>query len=123
MLDVYREQILEHFRNPKHFGKIEDADLRARDSNPVCGDDIEIFVKLKNGKIEEMKFSGEGCALCMAAADILAEYVKDLEVEKIKEISNEDIFDMVGIHPSPMRVKCVLLALFALRKSFEEVVK
>ncbi len=115
MADLYREQILDHSRHPHNFGEIEDPDITYEDSNPLCGDRVRIDVKVADGVISDIKFSGRGCAISQAAASILTEMVKGHELDEVKEISAQDMLDELGIDISPARVKCALLGLKVLK--------
>ncbi len=114
--DMYREELLEHYRTPKNNGRIEKADVKYRDFNPVCGDEIEIFLKVKNGKVSDIKFTGKGCAISQAAASILTEHIKGKKLEEIKKLSNEKMLGMLPVKVSHLRIKCGLLALKAAQK-------
>jgi nitrogen fixation NifU-like protein len=113
--DLYREQILDHSRHPRNYGEIEDADITYEDSNPLCGDRVHIDVKVDDGKIADIKFTGRGCAISQAAASILTEMVMGHELAEVKEISAQDMIDELGIQISPARVKCALLGLKVLK--------
>jgi nitrogen fixation NifU-like protein len=113
--DLYREQILDHSRHPRNFGEIVDADFTYEDSNPLCGDKIRIDVKVEDGKIADIKFSGRGCAISQAAVSILTDMVKGLELDEVKDLSAQDMIDELGISISPARVKCALLGLKVLK--------
>ncbi len=115
MADLYREQILDHSRNPRNFGEIEHPDFTFEDSNPLCGDRVRIDVKVDNGIITDIKFSGRGCAISQAAVSMLTEMVKGHDVAEIRELSVEDMLDELGIPISPARVKCALLGLKVLK--------
>lgn len=115
MADLYREEILDHSRNPRNFGEIEEPDFTFEDSNPLCGDRIRIDVKVDNGIIADIKFSGRGCAISQAAASMLTEMVKGHAIDEIRELSAEDMLDELGIPISPARVKCALLGLKVLK--------
>lgn len=112
MNDMYAENIMDYFKNPRNFGTLGNADIVERGNNPVCGDEIELFVKLNGSKkIEDIKFKGKGCAISQAAVSMLTEFVKGKTLEEAKQITNQDIFDLVGVPLSPIRVKCALLGL------------
>jgi nitrogen fixation NifU-like protein len=115
--DIYRELILDYYRNPRNFGKLEKFDIDARDTNPLCGDEIEIQVRVGDGqKIEEIKFVGKGCAISQASASMLTELAKGKPLEWVKQLSKEDVFKMLG-NPDlgPSRVKCALLGMKVLK--------
>jgi len=115
MADLYREQILDHSRNPHNFGEIEDPDFTYEDSNPLCGDRVRIDVKVEDGIIADIKFSGLGCAISQASASMLSDMMKGHKVDEIRELTAEDMLDELGIQVSPARVKCALLGLKVLK--------
>ena len=115
--DIYKEIILDYYRNPRNFGKLEHFDLSAHDSNPLCGDEIDLQVKVGEGrKIEDIRFSGKGCAISLASASMLTELAKGKPLEWVKEVTKEDVFNLLG-NPDlgPSRVKCALLGLKVLK--------
>lgn len=115
--DIYRELILDYYRNPRNFGKLEKFDIDAHDTNPLCGDEIEMQIKVGDGqKIEEIKFTGKGCAISQASASMLTELAKGKQLEWAKEVSKEDVFKLLG-NPDlgPSRVKCALLGMKVLK--------
>lgn len=115
--DIYREMILDYYRNPRNFGKLDTFDIEAHDTNPLCGDEVDMQVKVGEGnKIEEIRFSGRGCAISQASASMLTEMAKGRELEWVKTLSKEDVFSMLG-NPDlgPSRVKCALLGMKVLK--------
>jgi nitrogen fixation protein NifU and related proteins len=115
--DIYRELILDYYRNPRNFGKLEKFDIDARDTNPLCGDEIEMQIRVGEGqKIEDIKFVGKGCAISQASASMLTELAKGRELDWVKQVTKEDIFKMLG-NPDlgPSRVKCALLGMKVLK--------
>jgi len=115
--DIYREIILDYYRNPRNFGRLEKFDIESRDTNPLCGDEIEIQIKVGVGqKIEEIKFLGKGCAISQASASMLTELAKGKQLGWVKQLSKEDVFRMLG-NPDlgPSRVKCALLGMKVLK--------
>jgi nitrogen fixation NifU-like protein len=120
-MDIYREKILEEYRHPKNFGRLQKPDASFEANNSVCGDKIGVEIKkgkAENGerKIEDIKFWGEGCAIAISAASMLTEKVKGMGVEEVKRLGYEDIKKMLGIKLSPVRAKCALLPLEVLQK-------
>lgn len=115
MADLYRENILEHYQNPSNYGVIDEPDITYEDTNPLCGDRIRIDLKVQDGKIAEVKFSGRGCAISQASASILTEMVEGEDMETVRELSAQDILDELAIPISPARVKCALLGLKVLK--------
>ncbi|MBI1919128.1 iron-sulfur cluster assembly scaffold protein [Candidatus Microgenomates bacterium] len=114
-VNLYREEILEHYQEPHNFGKLEKADSHSRQSNPLCGDDIEMFVKFKNGVIGNVRFEGRGCAICMAGASMLTEYALGKSKAQLTKFSENDMLKMLGIKVSETRRKCAMLALAVLK--------
>jgi nitrogen fixation NifU-like protein len=112
MDDLYREQILDHFKNPRQKGQIKPSDYSFEDENPLCGDFLHIDLKVnEKGLITDAKFEGHGCAISMASADLLMESLVGKTIEKAKKLSNKDLLDLLGIELSPVRLKCALLSL------------
>ncbi len=108
---MYSEIILDHFKNPHNFGKIENADAQAMDYNPACGDEVEIFLRIKAGKIADVKFTGRGCAISQASASMLTDEIKGKSVAEVAKLENKFIFDLLSVNLSAMRMKCALLCL------------
>ncbi len=113
--DIYREMILEHYRNPVNAGVVQDADVVSKDYNPTCGDVVEIQIKFSDGVIKDIKFQGQGCAISQSSTDILIDFVKNKSIQQIKQISSEDFMNKLGIELSPVRLKCALLGLKTLK--------
>ncbi len=111
-LDIYAENIMDHFNDPRNKGQIKNPDIKHKEFNPFCGDQIEITVKLDSKKnIEEIKFQGKGCSISQASASMLTDLVKKKSTEEVKKLSKEDILDLLNIPIGPVRMKCALLAL------------
>ncbi|HET9014919.1 MAG TPA: SUF system NifU family Fe-S cluster assembly protein [Thermomicrobiaceae bacterium] len=115
MADIYRENILDHARNPRNHGTIEDADITFEDSNPLCGDRVRIDVRVEDGRIADIKFSGRGCAISQAATSLLTEMVAGQDLDSVRALTAQDILDELGVPISPARVKCALLGLKVLK--------
>jgi len=114
--DIYREIILDYYRNPRNFGKIESPDIALRESNPLCGDEIEIQVKFDGDKVKDIKFNGKGCAISQASASMLTEMVMGKSLEEMKKVGKEDILESLGLpNLGPARIKCALLSLKTLK--------
>ncbi len=110
--DIYREIILDYYRNPRNFGKIDSPDITIRDSNPLCGDEIEIHMKFDGDKLKDIKFTGKGCAISQASASMLTEMVMGKSLEDVKKVNKQDILDSLGLpNLGPARIKCALLSL------------
>ena len=116
MEDFYRELIIERYKAPHFRGELDPNDISFEDDNPACGDHIRIDVRLdENQLVAEAVFSGEGCAISQASADLLLESIIGKSIEEIKELTKEDILDMRGIELGPVRLKCALLPLKVLK--------
>lgn len=116
MEDFYRELIIERYKDPHFRGVLDPNDITYEDDNPSCGDHIQIDVRLdENGIVTEALFSGEGCAISLASADLLLESIIGKSVDDIKELSKEDILENLGIELGPVRLKCALLPLKVLK--------
>ena len=113
--DLYREIILDHYRNPRNRGTLDPHDYSAEDVNPLCGDEIRIDVRVADGKVDEIKFSGRGCAVSQASASILTEMVEGLTLDEVKALTKDDLLEEIGIPVSPARMKCALLSLKVLK--------
>jgi nitrogen fixation NifU-like protein len=113
--DIYKDIILDYYRNPRNFGDLQDPDVRAKDSNPLCGDIIEMQLKIKDGKIDDLRFKGKGCAISQASASMLTEAVKGKSLDEAKTIGKPEVLELLGIDPGPTRIKCALLGLKVLK--------
>lgn len=108
---IYKDIIIDNYKNPMNRGSLPDANAEAEDANPLCGDKIKIELKLKDKKVADARFSGEGCAISTASASILTENIKGETIECILKINKEDILKLMNIELSPLRLKCALLPL------------
>ena len=110
--DMYRQQILEHYRNPKNYGELEEPTFTHVGENPMCGDEIAVDVELGDDgeTIERIAFRGEGCAISQASASMLTEHVTGMTVDELMDLDRDDATDLLGVDISPMRVKCAVLA-------------
>jgi nitrogen fixation NifU-like protein len=114
--DIYREIILDHYRNPRNKGKLLNADVSIHDSNPLCGDEIDIHLKIEEEKVKDIKFEGRGCAISQASASMLTEMIMDKPLTTVKDLTKEDILENIGLmNLGPARIKCALLSLKVLK--------
>ena len=113
--ELYREIILDHYKNPRGHGVIEDADAQAEGQNPLCGDEVSIFVSFDGDTIDDVKFSGRGCAISQAATSMLMEMVKGRTATQVAGMSKDELLEEVGIPLTPVRLKCALLGLGVLK--------
>jgi nitrogen fixation protein NifU and related proteins len=112
MDDLYREIIIEHYKNPNYRGELNPNDFSYEDENPVCGDHIRVDLRVdENGIVTDARFSGEGCAISQASADLLMESVIGKNIEDVKTLTKQDILDLLGIELGVVRLKCALLPL------------
>jgi nitrogen fixation NifU-like protein len=113
---LYREVILDHYKNPRGHGVIEGADAEADGQNPLCGDEVSIYVTFgDDDTIEDVKFSGRGCAISQASTSMLMEMVKGRSASEVATMSKDDLLEEVGIPLTPIRLKCALLGLWTLK--------
>jgi nitrogen fixation NifU-like protein len=115
--DLYREIILDHYKNPRHYGEIEEADASAEGQNPLCGDEIAVSVAF-NGDgqtIEEVRFRGRGCAISQAATSMLTELVEGRSAAEVAAMPQDELLEEIGIPLTPIRLKCALLGLGVLK--------
>jgi nitrogen fixation NifU-like protein len=116
MEDLYRENILDHYQNPRNYGTLDAPDISYQDDNPLCGDVIRLDIQLDDEqRVKQVRFSGEGCAISQASASMLTEEILGKTLDEIKQISKDDILDMLGIQLGPVRLKCALLSLKVLK--------
>ncbi len=112
----YREYILEHYRNPRNYGKLEHPDVHAEDANPLCGDQLGMDLLVEGGLVKEVRFQGRGCAISQAAASMLSEMIEGKTVEEVRALGKEDVLDALGVPISPARTKCAFLSLRVLHR-------
>jgi nitrogen fixation NifU-like protein len=116
MDDLYRELIIDRYKNPHYRGSLEPHDISFEDDNPLCGDHIRIDLRVDgNDRVSEVAFDGHGCAISQATADLLAESIIGKSLDEVKQIGKQDILDMLGIELGPVRLKCALLSLKVLK--------
>ncbi len=111
----YREYILDHFKNPRNYGRLEHPDITHEEDNPLCGDVVGMDFRIKDGVIEDIRFHGRGCAISQASASLLTERLKGIALESAKKIDKNDVLGELGIQISPARIKCALLPLKVLK--------
>jgi nitrogen fixation NifU-like protein len=115
MDELYRDNILDHYKNPRNFGELDERDLEFHDHNPLCGDELGVHIRVEDGKIAELRFHGHGCAISQAAASISSEELIGMPVDDIGELPADWVIEQLGIDISPTRRKCALLSLKVLR--------
>jgi nitrogen fixation NifU-like protein len=112
---MYRDYILDHYKNPRNSGDLPGATNTYHDTNPLCGDEITMSLRIAGDRVEDIRFNGKGCAISQASASILTEQVKGKALEEVKVIDRQHVLENLGIPISPARVKCALLGLKALK--------
>ena len=116
--DIYHEMIVDYSRNPINYGKIENHDVTFHDSNPLCGDSIDIDMKIDDSKVTDIKFHGKGCAICMACSSVLTEITKGKSIDEARSIEKHDVLSELGLeHLQAVRIKCALLSLKVLKSA------
>ncbi|MEI7846377.1 MAG: SUF system NifU family Fe-S cluster assembly protein [Chloroflexota bacterium] len=116
MDDLYREIIIEHYKNPTYRGHLDPSDISFADNNPLCGDHIEVNLCVdSNGMVTDARFDGHGCAISQASADLLMESIIGKSLTEIKSLNRQSILDLLGIELGPVRLKCALLSLKVLK--------
>ena len=111
MDDFYRENILDHYKYPRYKGRLENPDIKFRDVNPTCGDDITFELKIEDDRVTDVAFNGHGCAISMASASMLAEELMGKGLDEVKAMDKQFVLDLLGIPIGPVRLKCALLPL------------
>lgn len=120
-MSFYREKILDHYKNPRNAGVLQNADCVKRLDNPLCGDSVAVFVKLRDNRIEDMRFESEGCAISIAAMSMLSEKVKGMSAAAVTALGEKDVIALLGIQLTPSRLKCGMLGLNALQACLEKI--
>ena len=116
MDDLYREIIIEHYKNPGYRGHLDPHDIQFEDNNPLCGDHIEITMQVgENAIVKDARFDGHGCAISQASADLLIESIIGKPIEEVKQLNKDHILELLGIELGPVRLKCALLSLKVLK--------
>lgn len=113
--ELFRENILDHYKHPRNRGTIEAPDVTYEDANPLCGDRLRMDFRIRDGRIEQVRFSGVGCSISQASASMLCERIEGKTLEEVKRLTKEDVLEMLGIELGPVRLKCALLALKTLK--------
>ncbi len=122
MDQLYRDIILEHWKNPQNYGVVQNADIDVEENNPYCGDRIRLTLNLKKGRIKDIAFTAEGCAISKASASLFTQDLKDKSFIDLKKIQGQDVLDLLGISLTPTRTKCALLIYATLNKGLKRFI-
>ncbi len=112
---LYREAILDHYKHPRRKGRLDEPDISYHDHNPFCGDEITIDLRIQDGVVVDAAFDGRGCAISQASASMLMEEVVGMSLDEVRQLDKEYILELLGIEIGPVRLKCALLPLKALK--------
>jgi len=115
-MDYYREYILDHYRNPHNYGRLEDPDIHAEDSNPLCGDQLAMDMQVEGDRIKAVRFLGRGCAISQAAASMLSDMIEGNTVQEVVTLGKDEVLEELGVAISPARTKCAFLSLRVLHQ-------
>jgi nitrogen fixation NifU-like protein len=114
---MYKANILDHYKHPRNFGELPDATSRSHTTNPLCGDELDFFLKFDGHTISDVKFTGRGCTISMASASMLSEKLKGMSLEEIKKLGQSDVLKNLGVEVNPARLKCATLSLEAVQQA------
>jgi nitrogen fixation NifU-like protein len=120
MDSLYAEDILDHYKHPRNFGQLDDPDIHVEANNPLCGDRLSMDLRVRDGVVEDVRFTGRGCAISQASASMLTEQMLGARLEDLAGTSRQDILDNLGVPVSYARMKCALLSLGLLRQALAE---
>jgi len=116
MDELYREYLLDHYKNPHNKGTIKNPDVHKHDINISCGDEIEIYAKIHDGVVKDVKFEGKGCVICMASASILTDEIVGKKITEVQAMGTDELLSIIGLKLTPTRIKCAMLPLVTIKK-------
>jgi len=119
--EIYRENILDHYKHPHHAGRLQNYTHHHRELNPLCGDELEVFLHVDHESLRDVGFVGKGCAISQASMSMLADKIKNKSLQEIQALTRHDILEMLGISIGVVRMKCALLGLLTVQKSLNGV--
>lgn len=121
MDDFYRENILDHYKNPRNSGHVEHPAATAEGVNPLCGDELAVELEVSDGVVTDVRFNGRGCAISQAAASMLSETIKGRPLDELSTVGKDDVLDELGIPLSPIRLKCAMLSVGVLKVALNQL--
>jgi nitrogen fixation NifU-like protein len=121
MDDFYRENILDHYKNPRNHGHIDHPSTAAEGVNPLCGDELAVELKVEDGVVTDIRYNGRGCAISQAAASMLSDVVKGKQVSELSQLGREDVLEELGIPLTPIRLKCAMLSVGVLKVALNQL--
>ena len=121
MDDLYRENILDHYRNPRNAGHIDHPSATAEGVNPLCGDELSIELQVDDGVVTDVRYNGRGCAISQAAASMLSDTIKGRRVDELAGVGKDDVLEELGIPLTPIRLKCAMLSVGVLKVALNQV--
>jgi nitrogen fixation protein NifU and related proteins len=116
-IDIYAEEIIAHYEKPHNKGEIKNPSISVHENNPLCGDDMTIYLNIDNGRITDVKFKGSGCAISMASASMLTDFIKGKTLAEVDRMGLPEIKELIGIDPGPARLKCATLSLKTVKEA------
>lgn len=119
---LYKDNIMDHYKNPRNKGKIENSDVEFKENNPVCGDEISVTIKLDGDVIKDIKYEARGCAISIASMSMLSDFLKGKKTSDVMKMDKKDIMDLLNIPIGPARLKCALLGLETVKKGIQKKV-
>ncbi|MBN2101020.1 SUF system NifU family Fe-S cluster assembly protein [Candidatus Dojkabacteria bacterium] len=117
---LYKSKIIDHYKNPRNFKEIKHADYKRHINNSVCGDEVTVYLKVKNNVIQDVGFQGSGCAISLAGASMLSEQIIGMSIDKVKKLDGSFSLSLMGIEKNSPRVKCATLSLEAVKRAIED---
>lgn len=119
-LDIYAERIIQHWEKPHNKGKLENASIAKHEENVSCGDQLTMYLRINDGKVEDVRFEGDGCAISMGSTSIMTDFIKGKTLKEIEKMDKKTVFEATGIEPGPARVHCATLPLRAIKEAVFE---